>query len=64
MPSANTVQAVIGEFLSKLKSEGRVTSEVVEDLKRLAEEDALHDQDAIQSALRKGPLLHDEAKES
>lgn len=64
MPSANTVQAVIEEFLSKLDNEGRMTSEAVEELKRLADRGTLHDQSAVEAALRKGPLPHDEAEES
>ena len=64
MPGGDIVQSVTEQFLSKLQLEGQLPSKVVEGMKRLAEEGALSDRDAIEAVLKKEPLPHDEAKES
>jgi len=64
MPGGDIVQSVIDKFLSKLELEGQLPSKVVEGMKRLAEEGALSDQDAIEAVLKKEPLTGHEAKDT
>ena len=64
MPGGDIVQSVTEQFLSKLQLGRQLPSKVVEGMKRLAEEGALSDRDAIEAVLKKEPLPHDEAKES
>jgi hypothetical protein len=64
MPGGDIVQSVTDQFLSKLELEGQLPSKVVEGMKRLAEEGALSDQDAIEAVLKKEPLADDEAKDT
>jgi len=64
MPGGDIVRSVVDQFLSRLELEGQLPSEVLEGMKRLAEEGALSDQDAIEAVLRNEPLTDDEAKDS
>lgn len=64
MPSSDTVRVVMAEFLSRLEREGRISPRIVEELSRLAEQDALSDQDAIEAALKEEPPKHDEAQDA
>jgi hypothetical protein len=54
----------MAEFLSRLEREGRISPRIVEELSRLAEQDALSDQDAIEAALKEEPPKHDEAQDA
>ena len=64
MTNGNILDAVIGGFLSKLEVERQLPSKVAGELKRLAEEGALSQQERIEAALKNGPFADDEAKES
>jgi hypothetical protein len=64
MPGGDIVQSVIEQFLSKLEVEGQLTPKLVEDMKRLAHEGRLSNQEAIEAALKEEPLADDQAKES
>ena len=63
MPGGDIVQSVTEQFLSKLQLGRQLPSKVVEGMKRLAEEGALSDQDAIEAVLKEEAPKHDEAKD-
>jgi len=64
MTNGNILDVVIAGFLSKVELERQLPSEVEEELKRLAEERALSQQERVEAALKSGPLADGEAKES
>jgi len=63
MPSTDIVQVVIDKFLAELELKGKLNSEGIAELKRLAAGGALSDREAIEAALKKEPLQDDQAKE-
>ncbi len=62
MTGANIVDSVILEFLSAAEAEGKLPPDVVLQLKRLAEEGELSEQDKIEAALKAEAIPNDEAE--
>jgi hypothetical protein len=63
MTGANIVDSVILQFLSVAQVEGKLPPDVVLQLKRLAEEGELWEQDKIEAALKGEAIPNDEAEE-
>ena len=64
MASANILDTVIQEFLSAIEDECKLPSDVVKELKRLADERELFWKEKIEATLRGEKQTDDQAKDS